>query len=248
MTSDQRNYLRQRQQQLQVWREHPCQLFRRPILGRIHLFRLFLAAASTTSLLWISSARVYANTTQHLFAQTEPMPGLQLCSLGGGSSTGSATSRTPFKVRLTGFLQTKTKKQAMPGLVTFDISSLDKSYLFALAALEAVDQPRISPRKVLWTIRRYENNFDVVGPTQLLSRIANAGPGTYITLTGFLTLRNRRLQILAVETQPYGAQNGLSRHQRHPALVLAEQQRSRSTPSAAPQAESPGRSDQDEPV
>ena len=93
----------------------------------------------------------------------------------------------------------------MLGLVTFDISSLNKSYLFALATLEAVDQPRISPRKILRTIRKYENNFDVFGPTRLLSRIANADPGTYIALTGFLTLRNRRLQIAGVETQPHDA-------------------------------------------
>ena len=247
MTSDQRNHLRQRQQQLQVWGEHLCQLFR-----RLHLRLLFLVVASTTSLLWVSSARVYANT-DHLFAQTEPVPGRQLCSVsGGGSITGSATSRTPLKVKLTGFLHTKANDQYTLGPVTLGIASYKKSYAFELATLEAVDQPRISLRKILRTIRRYENNFDVVGPTQLLSRIANAEPGTYITLTGFLTLRNRRLQIVAVETQPYGAQSGLSTHpprdQRYPALVLAEHQRSHSTPSAAPQAESPGRSDQDEPV
>ena len=220
MTSEQRNHSHQRQQQLQVWREPLCQLFR-----RLPLSLLFLVVASTTSLLWVSSVRVSANTAQYLFVQTEPVPGLQRCSLGGGSSNGSMTSRTPFKVRLTGFLHTSTKQQAMLGLVTFDISSLNKSYLFALATLEAVDQPRISLRKILRTIRRYENNFDVVGPSQLLSRIANAEPGTYITLTGFLTLRNRRLQIVAVETRPYGAQNGLSTHppkyQRYPAHVLA---------------------------
>ena len=76
MTSDQRNYLRQRQQQLQVWREHLCQLFRRSSLRRLHLRLLFLVVASTTSLLWVSSARVYANTDQYLFAQTQPVPGL----------------------------------------------------------------------------------------------------------------------------------------------------------------------------
>ena len=91
----------------------------------------------------------------------------------------------------------------MVGLVTFDISPLNKSYLFALATLKAVNQPRISPRKILQTIRKYENNFDVVGPTRPFSRIANADPGTYITLTGFLTLPNRRHA--AVETQPHDA-------------------------------------------
>ena len=205
MTSDRRNYLRQRRQQPQTLREHLCQL-----LGRRHLSLLFLVVASTTTLLWVSSAHVYANTDQRLFARTEPIPRLELSSMGGGGSNGRATSRTPFKVRLTGFLHARTKQRAILGLVTFDISSLNKSYLFALAALEAVDQPRISPRKILRTIRRYENNFDVVGPSRLLSRIANADPGTCITLTGFLTLRTRRLQIIAVETQPHGAQNELS--------------------------------------
>ena len=103
MTSDQRNYLRQRRQQPQTRREHLCQLF-----GRRHLSLLFLVIASTTTLLWVSSARVYANTDQHLFAQTESILRLQLCSMGGGGSNGRATSQTPFKVRLTGFLHART--------------------------------------------------------------------------------------------------------------------------------------------
>ena len=78
MTSDQRNYLRQRRQQPQTRRQHLCQLF-----GRRHLSLLFLVIASTTTLLWVSSARVYANTDQHLFAQTESILRLQLCSMGG---------------------------------------------------------------------------------------------------------------------------------------------------------------------
>jgi len=56
MTSDQRNYLRQRRKQPQTRREHLSQL-----LGRRHLYLLFFVVASTTTLLWASLAHAYVN-------------------------------------------------------------------------------------------------------------------------------------------------------------------------------------------
>ena len=130
----------------------------------------------------------------------------ELSSLSGGAGGGgSATSRTPFKVKMTGFVYSATKGQQTLGPVTFGIAALKQSYAFALATLEAVDRPRISTRQILRTLRRYENNFDVVGPVQLLSQIAQAEPGTYMALTGFLTLRTRRLQLTSIQAQPQAA-------------------------------------------
>ena len=175
-----------------------------PQLGRLPArpFRIFWRVTFIAILAFSLLPRSSAATQDTAWTQFQPGISFQQCSTGGAGGSGGSASRTPFKVRMAGFLHTKTSSKSTLGPVTFGIAALRQSYDFELDVLEAVDRPRISTRKILRALRRYENNIDVVGPSPLLSQIARAEQGTYLTLTGFLTLRTRRFQIVTVQTQP----------------------------------------------
>ena len=124
----------------------------------------------------------------------------------GGLGTGKPgasdeNSRFPIKVRLEGFLRYMPTVSQRPELdvVTLGIARYGEQYPFVLVAIEAVDLPRLTPRRLLKIVKKWQLNFDIVGPEGLLSEVAQALPGTPLTIEGFLTPRQRKFQLWSVE-------------------------------------------------
>lgn len=119
----------------------------------------------------------------------------------GKPGAGDESSRFPIKVRLEGFLRYMPAVSQRPELdiVTLGITRYGEQYPFVLVAIEAVDLPRLTSRRLLKIVKKWQLNFDIVGPEDLLSEVAQALPGTPLTIEGFLTPRKRTFQIWSVE-------------------------------------------------
>ena len=116
----------------------------------------------------------------------------------GGLGTGrprpdSENSRWPIQVKLEGFLHFMPAASQRPELdvVTLGIRRYRAEYPFVLVAIEAVDLPRVTSRRLLKIVKKWQVNFDIVGPQDLLSEVAQALPGTPLTIVGYLTPRKR---------------------------------------------------------
>ena len=116
----------------------------------------------------------------------------------GSSRPGHEGSRMPLKVKLSGFLNTKSEEGSL-GTITFSIGMYRETYQFDLVNVEAVDRERITPQAILDPAESREVAFDFTGPKELLSKIGQAAPGTPLAITGFLQQRERKMQVTAVE-------------------------------------------------
>jgi len=124
-----------------------------------------------------------------IFAQT---------GVGVGSSHPDAEgSRTPLKVKLSGFINTKPEGDST--VIKLGIGIYRETYQFELVKMEAVDRERISSQKILDPSESREIAYDLTGPKDLLSKIAQSEPGTPLAITGFIQQRERRMQVTAVE-------------------------------------------------
>ena len=119
----------------------------------------------------------------------------------GKPGAGDENSRFPIKVRLEGFLRYMPAVSQRPELdvVTLGITRYGEQYPFILVAIEAVDLPRLTSRQLLKIVKKWQLNFDIVGPEDLLSEVAQALPGTPLTIVGFLIPRKRTFQLWSVE-------------------------------------------------
>jgi hypothetical protein len=117
----------------------------------------------------------------------------------GRPSASAGTSRFPIEVKLSGFLHQKPYEQETLAQLTLGITAYHETYPFEVVSLEAVHQPRLTPQKILLMIQKWQVNFDLVGPKEVLSQVAQSLPGTPLTITGFLTPRNRKFQLISVD-------------------------------------------------
>jgi len=119
----------------------------------------------------------------------------------GGSSAGAENSSWPIQVKLEGFLHFMPAASQRPELdqVTLQIAKYGEILPFALVAIEAVDLPRITARRLLKIVQKWRVNFDIIGPDRLLSEVAQAMPGTPLTIIGYLVPRRRTFQLWSVE-------------------------------------------------
>jgi len=122
------------------------------------------------------------------FAQVPP---------GGMDGATSDASRTPFKIKLTGFLNTN--PEAGSKVLKLGINDFRETYQFELVKAEAVDDKQIGEGAILQQAGKYAVDFDLVGPRALLSKVGQAEPGTPLTMIGFFTQRNRKLQLESVD-------------------------------------------------
>ena len=116
---------------------------------------------------------------------------------GGMDGATSDASRTPFKIKLTGFLNTQPEEGSK--VLKLSINSFGETYQFELIKAEAVDDKNIGEMAILQQVGKYAVDFDLVGPRNLLSKVGQAEPGTPLTIIGFFTQRNRKLQLESVD-------------------------------------------------
>jgi hypothetical protein len=82
--------------------------------------------------------------------------------------------------------------------VTLGIKSYGETYKFDISALEAPDYPQLSSRAILRQAGKYDVDFNMIGPKDLLSKIGQAEPGTPFAIVGFFTPRDRSLRLESV--------------------------------------------------
>jgi hypothetical protein len=64
---------------------------------------------------------------------------------------------------------------------------------------EAVDDKQIGEGAILQQVGKFAVDFDLIGSRDLLSKVGQADPGTPLTIVGFFTQRNRKLQLESVD-------------------------------------------------
>jgi hypothetical protein len=116
---------------------------------------------------------------------------------GGMDGASSDASRTPFKIKLSGFVNTQPEEGSK--VLKLGINTFGETYQFELIKAESLDDKQIGEMAILQQVGKYAVDFDLVGPRNLLSKVGQAEPGTPLTIVGFFTQRNRKLQLESVE-------------------------------------------------
>ncbi|HEV8716345.1 MAG TPA: hypothetical protein VGX03_26425 [Candidatus Binatia bacterium] len=126
--------------------------------------------------------------------------------VGAGENDWSENSKTPFRIKLSGVINTQPEEQTLQpgeeslGVVILRVGVYDETYQFEVVTAEAIDNPRVSARMILQQVRKYGVDFDLTGPKDLLSKVGQAEPGTPLTLIGLFRQYNRTLILQNVET------------------------------------------------
>jgi hypothetical protein len=115
----------------------------------------------------------------------------------GYSRPEAESSRTPFKIKMSGFINTQPEDEN--SAIKFSIGIYRETYQFEITSIEAVDRERTTARAIIDPTEHREVAFDMTGPKNLLSKIAQAQPGTPLAITGFLQQRERKIQVTEVE-------------------------------------------------
>ena len=121
----------------------------------------------------------------------------QTFGAGSGENPDSENRREPFKIKMSGFLNSLPDEQSL-GLVTFGIRSYGETYKFDISSLEAPDYPQLSSRAILRQVGKNGVDFDLIGSKDLLSKIGQAEPGTPLAIVGYFTPRNRSLRLESI--------------------------------------------------
>jgi len=116
---------------------------------------------------------------------------------GAGENPDSESRREPFKIKMSGFLNSQPDEQSL-GLVTLGIKSYGATYKFDISTLEAPDYSQLSPKAIFRQVGKYDVDFNLIGPKDLLSKIGQAEPGTPFAIVGFFTPRDRSLRLESV--------------------------------------------------
>ncbi len=107
-------------------------------------------------------------------------------------------SRTPFKVEMSGFLNTKPEGGNIE-VITLGINSFREEYQFEIIDISAPDYAQVSTKMILQKVGRRGIDFNLVGPRALLSKVAQAPPGSPLKITGMYEQRKQRLQLTEVK-------------------------------------------------
>ena len=136
----------------------------------------------------------------------------QTPGMGAGENPSSDNSRTPFEIRMSGVLNPTDHADSFEGgmmnvtpdaeniaVVTLGISQYNETYRFEIGNLEAPGNPQLSARQVLQKAGKKQVDLSLIGPSALLSKVAQSPPGTPLTIVGMYEQRNQRLQLTSVE-------------------------------------------------
>jgi hypothetical protein len=117
---------------------------------------------------------------------------------GAGSNPSHDTSKTPFRIKLSGFINTK-PEGGSAAVVTLGINTYGETYQFEVVKAEAVDDSQVGQHAILQQVRKYQVDFNLIGPQELLSKVGQAEPGTPLAIVGFFRQYNRTLQLVSVD-------------------------------------------------
>ena len=126
--------------------------------------------------------------------------------IGAGENDWSENSKTPFRIRLSGIINTQPDEQVLQpgeqslGVVILRAGAYNETYQFEVVKAEAIDNPHVTDRMILQQLHKYGVDFELTGPKDLLSKVGQAEPGTPITLIGLYRQYNRTLILQNVET------------------------------------------------
>lgn len=118
----------------------------------------------------------------------------------GGDNPASENARTPFQVRFKGFINSRPDSDSL-AVVSLGIAKYSETYQFEVVDVRAVNLPKyiVTPRNILQQAGKYDVDYNVVGKSELLSKIAQAPPGTPLQIEGMFQQRKRKLMLLSVE-------------------------------------------------
>ena len=118
----------------------------------------------------------------------------------GGDNPASETARTPFQVRFKGFINSRPDSDSL-AVVSLGIAKFSETYQFEVIEVKAVGMPEhiVNSRQILQQAGKYFVDYNVIGPSRLLSKIAQAQPGTPLQIEAMFQQRRRKLTLLSVE-------------------------------------------------
>ena len=93
----------------------------------------------------------------------------------GSSNPWDDNSRTPFKITMSGFLNTKPEEGNIE-VVTLGISSFRTEYQYEIMEIDAPYYPQMSTRMILQKMGKRSVDFNLMGPRALLSKVAQSPP------------------------------------------------------------------------
>src|SRR5262245_13980928 len=121
----------------------------------------------------------------------------QAWGVGAGSNPESEDRKEPYKIKMSGFLNTKPEEGSI-GQVTLGINTFRETYQFDVGSLEAPDYPQLSANTIFRQARKRAVDFNLIGPQDLLSKIGQAEPGTPLAIVGFFYPYNGNLHLESV--------------------------------------------------
>ena len=118
----------------------------------------------------------------------------------GGDNPASENARTPFQVRFKGFINSRPDSDSL-ALVSLGIARFSETYQFEVIEVKAMTLPEhiVNSRQILQQAGKYDVDYNVIGPNDLLSKIAQAQPGTPLQIEAMFQQRRRKLTLLSVE-------------------------------------------------
>lgn len=116
----------------------------------------------------------------------------------GSSNPWDDNSRTPFEINMSGFLNTKPEEGNIE-VVTLGISSFSGQYQYEIMEIAAPNYPQMSTKMILQKVGQRGIDFNLIGPKDLLSKVAQSPPGTPLKIVGMFQQNRQRLQLTEVK-------------------------------------------------
>ena len=117
----------------------------------------------------------------------------------GGDRPSARSRRAPFKVKISGFLNTDPAPDAI-AVLNLGLTGYRGQYQMEVVSIEAVDAPQMTPRQILLHREgKRDIDLDVTGPRELLSKIAQSQPGTPLALTAWYAQRDGEFRLESVD-------------------------------------------------
>ena len=113
----------------------------------------------------------------------------------GGDRPSAKTRRFPFKVVVTGFLNTDPAPDAL-AVIQLGVTGYRGDFQLEVMNITAPNSPRLTPRQIfLHRAGKRKADLDVTGPRDTLAKIAQAQPGTPLELTGWYAQRDGEFRL-----------------------------------------------------